>query len=69
MEKVEIKNISADISLTAIQGPKSAEILQSISETDIKSMRYFTASILKLKDINADFYQNCKNWLYGRRWL
>jgi glycine cleavage system T protein len=54
-EKVEIKDISGDISLIAIQGPKSAEILQSISEVDIKSMKYFTASILKLKDINADF--------------
>jgi glycine cleavage system T protein len=55
IEKVEIKNISGDISLLAIQGPRSAEILQSISEIDIKSMKYFTASILKLKDINADF--------------
>jgi glycine cleavage system T protein len=55
IEKVEIKNISDDISLIAIQGPKSVEILQSISKTDIKSMKYFTALILKLKDVNADF--------------
>jgi glycine cleavage system T protein len=55
IEKVEIKNINGDISLIAIQGPKSAEILQSISETDIKNMKYFTALMLKLKDINADF--------------
>jgi aminomethyltransferase len=38
-----------------MQWSKSAEILQSISETDIKSMKYFTDSMLKLKDINGNF--------------
>jgi len=52
---VKLSNILLDISLLAIQGPKAAEIVQSISETDIKDMKYFTVSELKLKDINADF--------------
>jgi len=55
IEKVEVKNISTDICLISVQGPKSAEILQSISETYIKDMKYFTISELKLKNINANF--------------
>ncbi len=52
---VEIINISPDICLLAVQGPKAAEIMQSFSETDIKDMKYFTVSELKLKDIPAGF--------------
>ncbi|AKL97661.1 glycine cleavage system aminomethyltransferase GcvT [Endomicrobium proavitum] len=52
---VELKNISSEIALLAIQGPKSLEILQGICETDIKNMKYFTVSDLKLKNINAKF--------------
>ena len=52
---VNIKNISPDICLLAIQGPKTAEILQGICETDIAGMKYFTVSELKLKNIGAKF--------------
>jgi glycine cleavage system T protein len=52
---IEIKNISIDICSISVQGPKSAEILQSICETYIKDMKYFTVSELKLKNINAIF--------------
>ncbi|MDR1721282.1 MAG: glycine cleavage system aminomethyltransferase GcvT [Endomicrobium sp.] len=54
-EKVKIRNISTDICLISVQGPKSPEVLQSICETYIKDMKYFTISSLKLKDIDADF--------------
>jgi glycine cleavage system T protein len=54
-ENINIKNISKDISLLAVQGPKAASILQSISNTYITSMKYFTVSELELKDIAADF--------------
>ncbi|MDR1433699.1 glycine cleavage system aminomethyltransferase GcvT [Candidatus Endomicrobiellum devescovinae] len=54
-ESINIRNISEDISLLAVQGPKAASILQSISNTYITSMKYFTVSELKLKDIAADF--------------
>ncbi|MCA6079652.1 MAG: glycine cleavage system aminomethyltransferase GcvT [Endomicrobium sp.] len=53
--KAEIKNMSGDVCLIAIQGPKAVEILRGISKTDIANMKYFTVSELKLKDINADF--------------
>jgi aminomethyltransferase len=54
-ENINIKNISKDISLLAVQGPKAASILQSISNTYITSIKYFTVSELELKDIAADF--------------
>lgn len=54
-ENVILEDRSRDISLLAIQGPKTAELLQSICETDIESMKYFTCSELKLKNINANF--------------
>ncbi|MDR1942715.1 MAG: glycine cleavage system aminomethyltransferase GcvT [Endomicrobium sp.] len=52
---IEIENISGNISLLAVQGPNAVEILQSISDTDIINMKYFTILELKLKWINADF--------------
>lgn len=54
-ENMELQNRSLDICLLALQGPKSAEILQNISETEIKDMKYFTCSELKLKNISANF--------------
>ena len=54
-EDIEIENISGDISLLAVQGTNAVEILQSISDTDITNMKYFTVSELKLKWINTDF--------------
>jgi aminomethyltransferase len=52
---IELENISGDISLLAVQGPNAVEILQSISNTDITNMKYFTVSELELKCVNADF--------------
>jgi aminomethyltransferase len=54
-ESINIRNISENISLLAVQGPKAASILQSISNTYITSMKYFSVSELKLKGIAADF--------------
>jgi Glycine cleavage system T protein (aminomethyltransferase) len=52
---VVLEDRSRDVSLLAVQGPKAAQLLQSIVETDILSMKYFTCSELKIKDINAAF--------------
>ncbi|MBF90351.1 MAG: glycine cleavage system protein T [Flavobacteriales bacterium] len=41
-EGVEIKNKSDDISLLAIQGPKAAEALQSLTNIDLANMAYYT---------------------------
>ena len=39
---VGMTNISNDISLLAVQGPKSVEALQSLTDVDLKSMVYYT---------------------------
>jgi aminomethyltransferase len=39
---VEMKNISDRTSLLAIQGPKAAEALQSLTDIDLASMEYYT---------------------------
>lgn len=39
---VEMKNISDRTSLLAVQGPKAAEALQSLTEVDLGSMEYYT---------------------------
>lgn len=39
---VEMHNISEKTSLLAVQGPKAAEALQSLTEIDLASMEYYT---------------------------
>ncbi len=39
---VEMKNISDQTSLLAVQGPKAVEALQSLTEVDLASMDYYT---------------------------
>ncbi|MFP5080612.1 glycine cleavage system aminomethyltransferase GcvT [Pedobacter sp. JCM 36344] len=41
-KKVEMHNISDKTSLLAIQGPKAAEALQSLTEVDLASMEYYS---------------------------
>jgi aminomethyltransferase len=40
-DEVEIKNVSADYAQLALQGPKAEEILQTLTETDLSSIRFF----------------------------
>ncbi len=39
---VELKNISDRTSLLAVQGPKAAQALQSLTDTDLAAMEYYT---------------------------
>lgn len=39
---VEMKNISDETSLFAVQGPKAAEALQSLTDIELASMEYYT---------------------------
>lgn len=41
-KSVEMHNISDQTSLLAVQGPKAAEALQSLTEIDLASMEYYT---------------------------
>lgn len=39
---VEMQNLSEGYSLLAVQGPKTAEALQSLTDIDLKGMKYYT---------------------------
>jgi len=41
-DAVDMKNISDQTSLLAVQGPKAAEALQSLTEVDLANMEYYT---------------------------
>lgn len=45
---VDLKNVSDDINLLAVQGPKSAEILQKITDTNMGEIEYYNFKIGKL---------------------
>lgn len=40
-EKVEMKNLSDDLSLLALQGPKAIDILKKLTDTDLDSVKYY----------------------------
>ncbi len=42
---VEMENLSEEYSLLAIQGPKTADALQSLTDLDLKGMKYYTFNI------------------------
>lgn len=44
---VEMENKSDDMSLLAIQGPKTAEAIQSLTDIDLAGMKYYTFQIGK----------------------
>ncbi len=52
---VEIKNMSKDVSMMAVQGPKAVEIISRLTDEDIASMKYFTAKDITFKGQNAAF--------------
>ncbi|MBQ3835316.1 MAG: glycine cleavage system aminomethyltransferase GcvT [Elusimicrobia bacterium] len=52
---VGIQNMSKDVSMMAVQGPKAVEIISKLTEEDIASMKYFTAKDITFKGQNASF--------------
>ncbi|MEN2766003.1 glycine cleavage system aminomethyltransferase GcvT [Ornithinibacillus xuwenensis] len=40
-EEVELKNVSSDYVQLALQGPRAEEILQTLTETDLSSIKFF----------------------------
>jgi aminomethyltransferase len=51
-EGVEMHNISDKTSLLAVQGPKAAEALQSLTEIDLASMEYYTFTKAKFAGVD-----------------
>ncbi|MCA6074142.1 glycine cleavage system aminomethyltransferase GcvT [Fulvivirga sedimenti] len=53
-EDVDMQNISDDLSLFAVQGPKAAEALQSLTQTDLSSIKFYhfvTAEFAGITDV------------------
>ncbi len=48
---VEVKNISDEINLLAVQGPSSLKTLQKLTETNLEEMKYYTFTQGKLADV------------------
>ena len=64
-KEVELENKSDDISLLAVQGPKAAESLQSLTEIDLNNMAYYTFE--KRSFCWSRKCINICNWIY-RSW-
>lgn len=48
----EITNLSLAISLLAVQGPKAADALQSLTNVDMKAMKYYTFEVGTFAGVN-----------------
>ena len=44
-QAAEMKNLSDNFSLLAIQGPKAAEAMQSLTSVDLENMKYYTFEV------------------------
>ncbi len=49
--KAEMRNISDDFSLLAIQGPKAVEALQSLTSADLNAIKFYTFIVADFADI------------------
>lgn len=49
---VEMENRSDEISLLAVQGPKAAEAMQSLTEVNLSEMKYYTFEIGKFAGVD-----------------
>ncbi|MDR3125051.1 MAG: glycine cleavage system aminomethyltransferase GcvT [Endomicrobium sp.] len=52
---VQIDDISNEICLIALQGPKAGKVLKYLAETDVGGIKYFTISKLKFKALETAF--------------
>lgn len=51
-EGVEMKNLSDDLCLLAVQGPKATTTLQKLTAVDLGAMEYYTFQVGKMADID-----------------
>lgn len=51
-EGVEMKNLSDDMCLLAVQGPKATTTLQKLTAVDLGAMEYYTFQVGKMADID-----------------
>lgn len=55
---VEMTNMSDDMSLLAVQGPKAINALQKLTEVDLSKMEYYTFTVGKMAGINDVIISN-----------
>ncbi|MFH1005264.1 MAG: glycine cleavage system aminomethyltransferase GcvT [Bacteroidota bacterium] len=55
---VEMKNISDDLSLFAIQGPKAFATLQKLTDIDLSKIKYYAFDVEKMADIDNVIISN-----------
>lgn len=55
LSNVEIKNVSKEISMMAVQGPKAVDIVSQVVDGDVLFMKYFTAKDISIKGKVAEF--------------
>ncbi|MCW3075523.1 MAG: gcvT [Bacteroidetes bacterium] len=55
---VEMKNVSDDMSLLAVQGPKALSTLQKLTDTDLSKMEYYTFTVGKMAGIENVIISN-----------
>lgn len=51
LDGAEMKNISDDMSLLAVQGPKAAEAMQSLTEVNLTDIKYYTFQIAEFAGV------------------
>ena len=54
----EMKNISEDICLFAVQGPKALQVLQKLTSTDLSAIKYYHFAIGKLAGVEDVIISN-----------
>ena len=76
----EMKNLSDDYSLLAIQGPKAVEAMQTLTSIDLSAMKYYTVDVADFAGIehvmisatgytgSGGFEIYCKNSEVGQVW-
>jgi aminomethyltransferase len=64
-DDVTIENISPQICLISVQGPKTLELLGLMSVNDLSAMKYFSCDNLELKNIKADYLQIARTGYTG----
>lgn len=55
---VDMKNISDDICLFAVQGPKAVGVLQKITKTDLSAIKYYHFALGELAGVNDVILSN-----------
>lgn len=55
---VEMKNISEDICLFAVQGPKAATVLQKLTATDLSAIKYYHFAVGELAGVKNVILSN-----------